>query len=204
VNIIFDLDGTLIDSKQRLYSLFKRLAPSSSLSYGQYWEFKHKRISNETILKRELAYEDDEVIAFVKEWMRLIETPEFLKLDVNFQGMHETLLRLKEHADLHVCTARQLREPVVGQLDRLNLLPYFRTIMVTEQKHSKESLIAAHVLNLGAGDWMVGDTGKDIQVGKLLNMKTCAVLSGFLSRESLLDYEPNLILDSAVDFKLMF
>ena len=89
---------------------------------------------------------------------------------------------------------------MLDQLASLDILHFFNQILVTEQKHSKESLIAAHVADRSLQDWMVGDTGKDIQVGKLLNMKTCAVLSGFLSRESLEGYNSDFILDSVVNF----
>jgi phosphoglycolate phosphatase len=116
--------------------------------------------------------------------------------------MHATLDRLAAQARLHVCTARQHRQPVLDQLDRLRLLPYFTTVMVTEQTADKDALIARHVPDLSARDWMLGDTGKDIQVGKALGMRTCAVLSGFLSRASLEPYGPDLILENAAAFAL--
>lgn len=202
MNIVFDLDGTLIDSRLRLYRLFQHLAPDSPLSYEQYWAFKQRTISNETILSSELGHDQDQITRFVVEWMTLIESPPYLALDGNFSGVHTTLAGLQQQADLHVCTARQLRQPVLDQLASLDLLHFFKQVLVTEQKHSKESLIMAHVASLSTQDWLVGDTGKDIQVGKLLNMKTCAVLSGFLSRENLQSYDPDLILDSVVNFPL--
>ncbi|MFN3075893.1 MAG: HAD family hydrolase [Alphaproteobacteria bacterium] len=202
MNLIFDLDGTLIDSRSRLYHLFQRLAPSSRLSYEEYWELKRNRISNETILKSHLNYGNEAITNFTSDWMTLIESAEFLEMDVNFPGMRDTLSHLKEHADLHVCTDRQSRQPVLDQLDRLNLLPFFSQILVTLQKDRKEDLIVAHVPNRSRGDWILGDTGRDIQVGKRLGIRTCAVLSGFLSRKSLLDYAPDLILDAVTNFSL--
>ena len=134
--------------------------------------------------------------------MALIESPSYLALDKNFVDIHAALTRFQQQADLYVCTARQLRQPVLDQLASFDILRFFKQVMVTEQKHSKETLIAAHVANLSSQDWMVGDTGNDIQVGKLLNMKTCAVLSGFLSRESLEDYNPDFILNFVGDVSL--
>lgn len=201
MNIVFDLDGTLINSKLRLYRLFQHLAPDSSLSYERYWALKQNKISNETILSSELGYDQDQIERFVVQWMSLIESPPFLELDSNFIGIHVILKNLQKLADLHVCTARQLRQPLLDQLASLDLLQFFKQVLVTEQKHSKESLIVAHVADLSSQDWFVGDTGKDIQVGKLLNMKTCAVLSGFLSKEKLESYAPDLILDSVIDFQ---
>lgn len=200
MNIVFDLDGTLIDSKLRLYRLFQHLAPDSSFSYEQYWGFKQKRTSNETILSSELGYGQDQIARFVVQWMALIESPQYLGLDSNFIGIHTTLEALQKQADLYVCTARQFRHPALVQLTNLDLSQYFKRVLVTEQRHSKESLIATHVAGLSASDWLLGDTGNDIQVGKFLNMKTCAVLTGFLSKEILQVYEPDLILESVNEF----
>ena len=202
MNIVFDLDGTLIDSKRRLYSLFQRLAPCSELSYDQYWTLKKGKNSNEMILASRLGYDRDSIQLFVERWMELIESPPLLELDGNFPGMHDSLSRLREKAILHVCTARQHHAPVLTQLDRLDLLPFFSKIIVTGQTRSKESLIGTGIPGLGVGDWMLGDTGNDIRVGKALNLKTCAVLSGFMDRENLLAYCPDIVLDSAVDFSL--
>ncbi len=115
--------------------------------------------------------------------------------------MHEALNRLSKQARLHVCTARQHRQQAVDQIDRLGLLPYFESIMVTERTKLKEELIGC-VSGLGPRDWIIGDTGKDVQVGQALGIRTCAVLSGFLSEKSLLPYSPDLILPVATDFRL--
>ena len=108
--------------------------------------------------------------------MARIESPALLALDGNFPGMHAALDRLAGQARLHVCTARQHRQPVLDQLDRLRLLPYFTTVMVTEQSGDKDTLIARHVPDLSAQDWMLGDTGKDVQVGKALGARVVAVV----------------------------
>ena len=201
VNIIFDLDGTLIDSQQRLYCLFQQLVPSSKLSYETYWALKQNKVSNETILANEFGFDASAIARFVSVWLERIESPELLALDKNFPGMHGALDRLSKQARLHVCTARQHRQLAVDQIDRLGLLPYFDSIMVTERSTRKEELIA-RMFGLGPRDWIIGDTGKDVQVGHALGIRTCAVLSGFLSEKSLKTYGPDLILPAASDFRL--
>lgn len=201
VNLIFDLDGTLIDSRLRLYKLFQHLVPTSKLTYQKYWAFKYEKISNESILAKEFNYDAVAINRFVSDWMDSIETPEFLVLDQNLPGMHTNLASLRERANLYVCTARQTRIPVIDQLERLNLLPYFDKILVTEQRQGKEALVKT-VPGLASEDWMIGDTGKDIQVGQVLGIKTCAVLSGFLNKKTLLTYDPDLILPTAASFRL--
>lgn len=202
MNIIFDLDGTLIDSRPRLYALYRQLVPTTRLTFEKYWELKRAKFSNSALLRQYEDFSDEEIIFFERTWMSLIETPEHLALDTNFPGLHETLARLTTQATLHVCTARQNRQPVLDQLDKFNLLKYFDGVLVTLQNSSKEELIEAHLPNRGSHDWIIGDTGKDIQVGQRLGMQTCAVLSGFLSRESLLPYGPDRLLAFASEFTL--
>lgn len=202
MNIVFDLDGTLINSKPRLYNLFQLLVPSSTLSYDEYWAFKENKITHEKILANQFGYQEAAIAQFVKQWMDLIETPAFLALDTNFPGIHDTLAGLSEQAQLLVCTARQHRKPVLEQLERLGLLPFFSHVLVTERRHSKDDLIRHQCPELNGNDWMIGDTGEDVKVGKSLQIKTCAVLSGFLNKQSLMPYAPDLILGSVNEFKL--
>ena len=201
MNLIFDLDGTLIDARSRLYHLFQHLVPKSHLTYADYWAFKHEKVSNEAILIKEFNYDAAAVERFVTDWMRNIEATEFLALDKNFPGMHANLAALRKRANLYVCTARQSHISVIDQLEHLNLLRYFDKIMVTEQRRGKEELVKA-VPSLASEDWMIGDTGQDIQVGQVLGIKTCAVLSGFLNKKTLLNYGPDLILPTAASFRL--
>lgn len=202
MNIIFDLDGTLIDSKERLYQLFQRLVPVSTLTFDQYWRFKHNRLSNELILSTQFGYGDDDIRRFVQAWMGLIESTEFLSMDSNFDGLKEALVRLSVQARLHVCTARQSRESAVTQLESLGLLNYFESLMVTEQKYSKDFIIGRDVSHLAREDWLIGDTGSDIKVAQSLGINSCAVLSGFMSRDVLVGYKPTRIIDSVVQFAL--
>lgn len=201
MNLIFDLDGTLIDSRLRLYKLFQHLVPESNLTYEGYWAFKRDKVSNEAILAKEFDFDAVAKERFVANWMKCIESPEFLALDQNFPGMQQTLEMLRKHAKLHVCTARQTRQPVLDQLERMGLLTYFDSIMVTEQSRGKEDLIAT-LPSLGPQDWIIGDTGRDIQVGKFLEINTCAVLSGFRDRKNLFHYNPDLILPTAAEFRV--
>jgi len=200
MNLIFDLDGTLIDSRLRLYKLFQQLVPTSELTYQDYWAFKQENVSNEDILIKEFRFDAAAIKRFVTDWMGNIEAPEFLALDKNLPGMHATLAELCEQANLYVCTARQYSIPLLYQLERLRLLYYFDEVMVTEQTRSKEELVRT-LPSLASQDWMIGDTGKDIQVGQMLGIKTCAVLSGFLNEKALLNYGPDLILPTAADFR---
>lgn len=80
--MVFDLDGTLIDSKLRLYRLFQHLATDSTLSYEQYWAFKQKKISNDKLLSSLFGFSEKQITEFTTRWMSLIESQEFLALEI--------------------------------------------------------------------------------------------------------------------------
>ena len=57
MKIFFDLDGTLINSKIRLYSLFQELVPVSNFSFDEYWDFKQNKINHATILRKKFNFD---------------------------------------------------------------------------------------------------------------------------------------------------
>lgn len=202
MNIFFDLDGTLVDSRLRLYKLFQFLVPESNLHYDAYWEFKKNKISNQKILQDQFSYTSIKIETFVSSWMKLIEHDDFLKFDSIYDGVKTKLMELEADASLYVCTARQFREPVLSQLEKFGLLEFFKGVMVTHQKYTKDQLIKKHVPNYKSTDWFIGDTGHDMQIGKKLKINTCAVTCGFLNLSVLEEYAPTLILNSIAEFSI--
>ena len=200
MKIFFDLDGTLIDSKLRLYGLFQKLVPQSILTYDEYWEFKMAKISHSMILRQVFNLAEIDIKLFEDRWMELIETENWLNFDQPFVGITDHLIKLKEKGFLlHVVTARQFKTKVISQLKLFGWFTLFEKILVTEQKKNKEDLIKPYI----EGDeenWIVGDTGMDIIVGKKLGIKTIAVLSGFLNKDVLFTYEPDYILENVIEF----
>lgn len=194
MNIFFDLDGTLIDSKMRLYALFQHLVPESKLTYNSYWELKKRKINHEKILSDHLSYSLENIEAFRDEWMVQIEHHRWLDLDKPFDGVSDYLLELSTRHKLFVVTARQSEEVALKQISQYGWSDIFERTFVTCQKREKYDLIKESV-EVKSTDWFVGDTGKDIQTGKLLGINTAGVLSGFLGREQLLAYDPDLLAD---------
>jgi phosphoglycolate phosphatase len=199
MNLFLDLDGTLIDSKERLYRLFSHLVPRSEMDYDEYWGHKKNGIGHAGILRRLFDYSDESVDRFQEEWLGLIERPEWIKYDKPLPGITEKLGELKGRYTLILITARQFTDVVDEQLAQFGWNGLFRSVLVTKQEREKKDLIREH-FETTPGDWLIGDTGKDIQTGKYLNMKTAAVLTGFLGRGKLEGYRPDMILNSLLDF----
>ena len=190
--IVFDLDGTLIDSSERMYRLFQRLIPESKLSKDEYWELKRNSINHQMILEKYFpSYDYDE---FNAKWLDMIERDELLCLDKNYTDTLDILTNIKQRYDLFLLTARQSKDNLMRELKRLELFDFFNQILTTEAKSSKESLLVNSGL-LGKGkDWFVSDMGKDIIVGTKCGFKTIGITHGFMCEEKLKDYNPSFLI----------
>lgn len=192
--LIFDLDGTLIDSKQRLYSLFSELVPSSILTFNQYWEIKQSGISHSNLLKNKFNYQNSQIENFSKLWMQLIESDKYLELDNPFDFSKDTLLNFKEKGfDLILLTARQFPDKVDEQINNFGWDKYFCNILVSKQIETKNEILTRTGLFKEAF-FMVGDTGYDVKTANDLNIFSIGVLSGFHSKFTLQKYNPNEII----------
>lgn len=201
MKIFFDLDGTLIDSKIRLYLLFQYLVKESELSFDEYWKFKRNKKTHQYLLENIYNYNCEKIEVFEKEWMKQIEEDAWLDYDKPFNGVEEFLISLKKREiNLFVVTARQYKEKAIKQLNGFGWEGIFDEVLVTEQKTDKAKLIRPFI-NENEILWIVGDTSKDIQTGKTLNIKTAAVSSGFLNFENLLKYQPDILITSVIEFE---
>lgn len=195
--LFLDYDGTLIDSRQRLYNLFCELAPESTFSFDEYWRIKRNNMRQQELLQSYLQYSDAQVAAFKDTWMEKVEEPARLGIDAPFEGVREFLAQTSREFDLYLVTGRQHLDRLVPQMRKLGLYDYFSDIINTAPKQSKAELVRSRAA-WDADDILVGDTGEDILAGKELGMRTVAVTSGALSEKTLRKYHPDLVLESVV------
>ncbi len=192
--IIFDLDGTLLDSRKRLHTLFNDLVPELNLSFKEYWDIKmtgtsHKELINSKI--RESSRFNYKV--FHDNWMHLIESPEYLAIDEPYNKSIDVLEALKyKGIKMYLCTARQKLSGVEQQLEEYNLTSYFEDLYVTEQKKTKKELLDNNIN--WSGSFFIGDTSQDIQLAKSYDGVSIAVTSGFRSGEYLSRFNPDYII----------
>ena len=76
-NLFLDLDGTLIDSRRRIYNLFQEMLPESQLSFDEYWKIKRSRVSQEKLLTERFCFDPEAVQRFKADWLAKIEEPDF-------------------------------------------------------------------------------------------------------------------------------
>lgn len=196
MNLVFDLDGTLICSKKRLYELFCDLSERRDLTFSEYWQLKFIGKSNQNILNENFGCTNSVIEKFVSDWMRLIESDRYLEMDTLIDGVVTFLEKVSQEHSLYICTARQSVSQVNKQLEILSILHFFDDVFVTEQKYTKAELLKKSSIKFNKEDWMIGDTGHDIITGKEITIKTCAVVSGFMSEEKLLNYAPDILINN--------
>lgn len=192
--IIFDLDGTLLDSRKRLHTLFKDLVPELNLSFNEYWDIKMTGTSHKELINSKIGeLSDFDYKVFHESWMHLIESPEYLAIDKPYSKSRVVLEALQNKGiKMFLCTARQKISGVEQQLEEYNLSSYFEDIYVTEQKKTKKELL---INNINWGDsFFVGDTSQDIQLAKSFGGVSIAVTSGFRSREYLSRFNPDYLI----------
>jgi phosphoglycolate phosphatase len=174
------------------------LVPASTLSFDEYWNYKRNKISHREILLQQFKYTNEQAAAFDKAWMKKIELADWLNLDKPFEGVSDFLYMLQKKHQLFLVTARQSEVMAIKQIQQFGWGQVFEKIFVTGQTKEKYELINSEE-SVTNNDWFVGDTGKDIQTGKQLGAKTVGVLTGFLNREKLLEYEPDVVVEKVID-----
>lgn len=195
-SIIFDFDGTLIDSRKRLFTLFSHLIPEAKLSFDEYWSHKRKGIGHEDLLKSIQASNKVNFSSFQSTWMALIESDEYLNLDEPFPFTQSLLEKLsKQKFDLVLLTARQFPKKVHNQLEKFGCHKYFSQVLVTEQKQSKKELIRKSG-PYSNNSVLIGDTGYDIATANEMSIYSIAVLSGFHSKETIVKYTPKEVIET--------
>ena len=199
-NLYVDFDGTLIDPSKRLYRLFSELNPTSrKISFSEYWDLKNTGLTQESLLTNILRLNPRQVTNFKAGWLSEIENPELLALDCPLPGAENFLSKLSTYSDLHLVTARQSSIGVEKQLADLGWSRFFKNVIVTLAKSSKEEAIKSRTVPRAA-DIIVGDTCEDICTGKALDILTVAVETGHTLKSAFEACSPDAIIPSVSMF----
>jgi HAD superfamily hydrolase (TIGR01549 family) len=126
-----------------------------------------------------------------------------------FEGIDEIISKLSKKVKLAILTNNKstYAEEV---LEKFNLTEYFETIIgfneVTEVKPSPEGILKIlDRWNLKPSETIfIGDMTTDIIAGKAANVKMICVASGLAQKETLMEQEPDILLDTVQDLNNLF
>lgn len=177
--IIFDLDGTLLDSKELIYRsfihTFEHFYPEHNLSDAELDSFfgptLHQTFSKYTTDEEKI----NEMIAYYREF-NIAKHDELVKL---FPGVKDTLEYLhKNNYKLGVVSSKK-KDLVIHALEYFKIAKYFDVILggddVEKPKPDPEGILKAKVIMKVKKAIYVGDSVSDLKAGKAAGIKVCAI-----------------------------
>jgi phosphoglycolate phosphatase-like HAD superfamily hydrolase len=191
-NLFIDLDGPLLNGKQRHYFCYKSILLNKGfipLNINDYWNLKRSKISLRILLEMSNAQEiyND----FIKDWLVSIESPSALTLDRVQYGAFKCLRIWKELSlNINLVTLRKNFSNLDKQLICTGLKPYLNSIIICNHEEGavgKANKVYNHFSSNDLADnslW-IGDTEIDFNAANLLGCK-CILLTNGLRTKSYL------------------
>ncbi len=187
--ILFDLDGTLIDSTDAILESFHNSFKVHGYPSPSDEDIKQYIGYPLDVMYANLGVEEDSVWDFVatyKEHYRKISTQKTTLLE----NAYEAVLQAKEFATLGIVTTKTARYSKV-LMEHFDLMHHFDVLIGREdvenpKPHEEPILKALSKLDTQAKEiWMIGDTKLDLISAKNAAVNSIAVLSGYDSQETL-------------------
>jgi len=198
--ILFDLDGTLIDSTDAIVETFHHSFEVHDFKKPQDEEIKALIGYPLDIMYKNLGVNEDEVWDFVatyKEQYRKIST---LKTEL-LPFAKEAVVKASRFATLGIVTTKTGRYSKV-LMEHFGLMQYFEVLIGREdvqnpKPHAEPILKALEVFDTNNREiWMIGDTKLDLISAKNAGVNSIGVLSGYDSCD-ILKKHSNVILSDA-------
>lgn len=210
--IFFDLDGTLLDIRQRFHRLHTNCLTQLNgmpLPLDQYWQLKQAKTSEADILK--VNRNEDLLPAYEAMRKEQIEAIDYLQMDDYWDGMTLYLHSLGEKFDLAIVTLRNDPATLLWQVENLGLNDFFPAILFPEpgdqsavRHETKVNMVRRHFGSRQLSGWFVGDTEVDILAGKALGLKTCAVTFGLRNAGVMSALQPDFLAQSPEELYSLF
>ncbi len=200
--IFFDLDGTIVDSREAYFeaarTAFQAMGqepPETKAALEIPRRLEHKKPISDIIKGDTSRFLD----VYLKAYYSVTEVK--TRLLPNVSTMLEIL---SAKAKLALITMRSVpKETIIKELERFGIAKYFTYVVTAldtyKPKPSPEALVkCVKALDVQIRDCViVGDSINDVKAGKAAGAKTVAVLSGLFSREEFVKEQPDLIIKDA-------
>ena len=194
--ILFDLDGTLIDSTEAILE-----------SFEEAFKKFNQKVPSDTLIKAEIGHpldamfstlgvEEKDVMLYIdayKEHYRKIACDKTVLLP----QAREAILLASKNATLGVVTTKTAKYSI-ELLEYMGLMDYFDVLIGREDvEHPKphpEPIIKAlsKLQSVTTEHWMIGDTPMDIEAAKAAGINSVAVTCGYADKKLLLKHTDNV------------
>ena len=200
--ILFDLDGTIVDSRDA----YLEAAKTAFQTVGLEPPTMQTALQIPKMLEQNLPINDlahANITRFLDVYLRTFYAVTEMKTKP-IPNIHAALENLQQKAKLALITMRNVPNSAVAKdLQQFGLAQYFTYILTARDtrkpKPSPEALIKAlKAIDVQICDCtIVGDSVIDVNAGKAAGARTVAVLSGLYTKQELDKLNPDLILENA-------
>lgn len=203
--LIFDLDGTILDSHEGLCRSFQSALKAYGIeeSIGNIKNHLGPLLS-ETIVKVYGLSKEDGIEAMKLHRKRLMEKGIY-ECSV-YEGIPEMLKTLKDYNVKLAIATNKPEEASVSQLKYFDLIKYFDVVVGNnwdENRGTKGEFIKIAMMEMKVNNisrvCMVGDRYNDIEGGKENGLSTIGLTYGYGSRAELEKYKPDYIVSSPME-----
>ena len=195
MKVFCDLDGTLIDVSVRNYRVYTEVVElfgGQPLDKDIYWDLKRRKTKWPELLPMSELLPDIEK-QFLDEFIKKIESPDYLKLDTLFPGALDALDSIAHTHECYLVSLRRNRRNLLEELAWLQLAPHFKSVLTGHSESDGYDVKIALIKEVLGDDRgvIIGDTEADIVTGKELGMHTVAVTSGIRDEQFLNALHPD-------------
>ncbi len=205
--ILFDLDGTLIDSTEAILEGFHHSFDIYECAHPSDEEIKALIGYPLEVMYSELGIEDSKLDAFVttyKEYYRVIscEKTELLK------NAKEAVLLASKIAEIGIVTTKTGKYSQII-MEHFELMDYFEVLIGREhvenpKPHAEPILKALKSFDTkGKEIWMIGDTKLDLISAKNAEVNSIGVLCGYGSLKTLEEHTDIIVKDALEAIKYL-
>lgn len=201
-SVVFDLDGTLIDSKPGIVKCLRHVSDSFGLDTSGIDDLVIGPPAEVTISRLMPNHSEEDRGQFLKAFRQCYSRDGWSDCSL-YQGITELLDRLRVGgARIFVCTSKR-EDFTLRLVDYFNLRSFFEAIAADREdlaSHEKtyllSDLIQRYAIDRSHG-FMVGDSKYDMDAARATGMKAIGVLYGYGRKEDIIASKPDALCATA-------
>lgn len=184
--IVFDLDGTLLDSRKRHVILLQDILKEKNIIISDYVLDKYLDYKSNGFSTKKFLINECNLLPLVAEecsnlWAMKIEDPLYLCNDILYGDTLEVLFNLSSKYILVLLTARNSESNLRKQIYDLNIANYFQEVICVSPFKAREEKQNA-LSSLENVYMIIGDTEIDYYASLRVGTIFCALNRGFRSK----------------------